>query len=222
MFLVAQTSVPDLWSAERRVRIRVFLAGMASDLVIGSACLCGAAFTAPDALVHTLCEQVGLSVFLAIGAQFAVFMRTDVYLVVQELSGCKNLYADALARLRWLTTRVVAGRGASPDPTLALPRGERRQVRVYALVVVLGGLAALAICVCYQVPVIVETIVLAVREFGQGLRYGSVAQCADAVLVLAITVFFEGLLVRTLARKYGARPPRERRGRGSTGPTARW
>jgi putative peptide zinc metalloprotease protein len=205
IFLVAQTRVPGLWSVERRVRIRVFLAGMASDLVIGSACLLCAALTAPESLAHRLSEQLSLSIFLGFAAQFAVFLRTDVYLVVQELSGCKNLYSDALARLRWLTTRTVRRGGAAPDPTLALPHNERRPVRIYAVVVALGVLAALVTFACYQAPVMVETIVLAVRELGHGLRSGSAAQCTDALLVLVITVFFEGLLAYKLARKHGAR-----------------
>jgi hypothetical protein len=170
-------------------------------VVAGSPCARGPA----DALAHRLCEQLSLSIFLAIAAQFAVFLRTDVYLVVQELSGCKNLYSDALARLRWLTLRAVGRGGAAPDPTLALPHHERRPVRIYALFVAVGALAALVTFACYQAPVMVETIVLAVRELGHGLRSGSAAQCTDALLVLAITVFFEGLLVYKLARKHGAR-----------------
>jgi len=204
-FLVAQTSVPGLWAADRRVRIRVFLVGMTSDLSITACCLLGSSYTPTASLVHRLCEQVSLSVLLMVATQFAVFMRTDLYLVVQELSGCKNLYADALDRLRWLARRRRGDAPAAADPTLALPPGERRPVRIYAVAVALGSGAALALFCCYQLPIAVETVTRAVEELVHGLRHRTPAQVVDAGLVLGVTALFQGLFIRTFVRKRRSR-----------------
>ncbi|MER7272495.1 hypothetical protein ABT344_29915 [Micromonospora carbonacea] len=73
--------------------------------------------------------------------QFLVFMRTDVYFVLQDVAGARNLYADGAAYARWWLRR--AARRPGRDPSLALPARERRAVRWYALLLVVGTAACL-------------------------------------------------------------------------------
>ena len=59
--------------------------------------------------------------------ELLVFMRTDVYFLVQDLAGCANLYADGSARVRYLARRIwhaakrtsSAPRDPSPGPAAA-------------------------------------------------------------------------------------------------------
>jgi putative peptide zinc metalloprotease protein len=198
-FLVAQTSVPGLWMADRRVRLRVYLAGMASDLTVFSACLIGVASTPPASPVHRILALACLICLLGVADQFAFYMRTDVYLVVQELTGCKNLFADATEYLRYL---AVGRRAGQPNPVSELPDRERRPVRIYAAVVVAGVAVTVPVFAFYILPVEISIITRSVHELANGLAQAQLIPAADAAGALIVTLVFEAILVRALLRTY--------------------
>jgi len=204
-FLVAQTSVPGLWLASRGVRLRVFLAGMTSDLVIFSACSIGMASTPAAGTAHRILALASLIALLGVVEQFLFYMRTDVYLVVQELAGCKNLFGDATEYLRYLAGRLARRSApARPSPLAGLPPAERRPVRLYAAVVLAGCVATVPVIAFYGVPVEVGVYVRAVHEFARGLSSSRIVLVADAAGVLAVSLLLQALLVRTMLRTYRA------------------
>lgn len=215
-FLVAQTSAPGLWAAERRARMRFHLAGMASDLTVVAGCLLIASSTAASSPPHRLAELLTLSVLFSFLTQFAIYMRTDVYLVVQELTRCKNLYGDAMARIHWYVTRIRVrrgggqtdgtGAGAGPDPVLAIPQREQRTVRVYTVAVVIGTALTLAQFAVLQLPIVAMTGYRSAKELAASLSVGSLPQAADGALVFAVVVGAQALFIRTLVRKRKLRP----------------
>lgn len=210
IFLVAQTSVPGLWAADRRARLRFCLAGMTWDLTLTSACLLVASATPHPSVAHRLCELLALIILLAFGMQFAFFIRTDFYLVVQELLRCKNLHADAVARLRWLGARIRARRGGpdpGPDPTSALPARERRPVKVFAVLVALGTTLVLAMFVVYQLPILVLTLYRSAVEVVHAVRDGSALRIVDGALTLFLTAGYRALFLRTFVRNRRRRTP---------------
>jgi len=202
-FLVAQTSVPGLWLASRGVRLRVFLAGMTCDLVIFSACSMGMASTPAAGTTHRILALVSLIALLGVLEQFLFYMRTDVYLVVQELAGCKNLFGDATEYLRYLAGRL-ARRSAPvrPSPLADLPPAERRPVRLYAAVVLAGCAATVPVIAFYGAPVEIGVYVRAVHEFTRGVSSSRVTLVADAAAVLSVSLLLQALLVRTMLRTY--------------------
>jgi putative peptide zinc metalloprotease protein len=204
-FLVAQTSVPGLWLAGRTVRLRVFLAGMASDLVIFSGCSIGRALTAPASLAHHVFGQICLLTLLGVIEEFAFCLRTDVFLVVQELTGCKDLFGDATAYLRYLVGRHTGAGAAGPSPLAALPAHERRPVRLYAGVMAAGCAVLLALFGWYGIPVDVGSYVRAAHELAHGLASSQADAVVDATGLIAVTLVFHFLLIRTLLRGYGPR-----------------
>lgn len=202
-FLVAQTSVPGLWMAGRGVRLRVFLAGMVSDLVVFSAGSIGMASTPRASAVHHILALTCLTSMLGVIDQFAFFMRTDVYLVVQELTGCKNLFADATGYLRHLAGRLASGSGAARlNPLSELPRRERRPVRLYAVLVAAGSAATVLVFACYGLPLEIGTYTRAMHELASGLTSLRVIPVADAAGALIVTLLFQVLLARVLLRTY--------------------
>jgi putative peptide zinc metalloprotease protein len=202
-FLVAQTSVPGLWVADRSVRLRVFLAGMTSDLTVFSACSLGMACSPRASTVHHILALACLVTFLGVIEQFLFFMRTDVYLVVQELTGCKNLFGDATEYLRYLAARRARRSAPEPPSPLAeLPPRERRPVRLYAAVVVAGCAAVVPVIACYGLPVEIGIYMRAAEELARGVSSSRIALVADAAGVLTVSVLLQALLVRTLLRTY--------------------
>ena len=205
-FLVAQTSVPGLWMASRGVRLRVFLAGMTCDLTVFSACTIGAAFTPAASPAHRILELVCLITLTGVMEQFLFFMRTDVYLVVQELTGCKNLFGDATEYLRHLAGRSARGAPASPpDPLAELPHAERRPVRLYAAFMLAGCAVLVLVSAFYALPVEVGLYVRAAHELARGLSTSRVPLVIDATGALIVSVAFQALLVAGLLRTYRPR-----------------
>ncbi|OON27787.1 MULTISPECIES: hypothetical protein [unclassified Micromonospora] len=165
-FLVAQTDVSGIWAAPRSARLTVYLAGMVVNVVVASVAVLVRAAAAPGTPVDRAAAVVLLLAVLPLPVQFLVFMRTDVYFVLQDVAGARNLYADGAAYARWWLRRATRRPGA--DPSLALPARERRAVRWYALLLVVGTAACLAVAATVTVPF---TLALLVDAAG-GLRPG--------------------------------------------------
>ena len=92
---------------------------------------------------------------LTLPAQLMVFMRTDLYFVLQDLSGCANLYADGSAYLRRRGRLLLRRCGARPGrstvsgrstgPAAHYPTAQRRAIRVYSAVLLAGTAVCLGI-----------------------------------------------------------------------------
>lgn len=135
---------------------------------------------------------------LMIAPQFLLFMRTDLYFVLQDLTGCRNLYADGSAYVRWLAR---FGRGQRPDPSQALARGERRAVRGYAWVLLFGT----AICVTVALVVTVPFAIAVLTTAATRLVEGSASQRVDGVLTLCVTGGYWTLWAAMWWRRHGHR-----------------
>ncbi len=132
-------------------------------------------------------------------------MRTDVYLVVQELTGCKNLFGDATDNLRYLTGRLTRSSGKGrPNPVNDLPPAERRPVRLYSAFVVAGCAALVPLSAFYGLPIEIGVYLRAIRELAHGLSSSRLTLVADSTGVLIVSVTFQALLVRALFRTYRA------------------
>lgn len=215
--LVAQTSVPGLWAAHRRVRIRVFLAGMAADLVVFSCCSIGASATSPAGVAHRVLAQTCLLALFGIAEQFAFYMRTDVYFVIAELAGCKNLFADATGYLSHRAGRLFRRGGSAAraaDPLLELPGAERPVVRAYAALVLVGGAVTTAVFVFYALPAVIGSYARAVDELAGGWTLSRSGGILDAVALVVATLPFQVLFVRSFLRTHGRQLRRLLRGAG--------
>jgi putative peptide zinc metalloprotease protein len=157
-FLAAQTDVTGVWAARRRVRLTVFLAGIVMNLVVASLGLIILTAAGPSipAEASRIAEATILLSVLGLPIELFVFMRTDVYFVLQDLTGCLSLYSDGTGYVRYLIRRAGhrAGLrvGQPADPSLDLDARERRAVRLYSLVLTFGTAACLAIAVTTELP----------------------------------------------------------------------
>lgn len=203
-FLVAQTTVSGLWTAPRRVRIRVYVAGMAADLTLIAGCYLGLSLTAQAGFGHRTLEALCLGLWLGIGYEFAIYMRTDVYFVVQELLRCKNLYADAISYLRYAVARR-SRRVARPDPLLELPENERGPVRLYSVLMLGGTVISLAVFAGYEAPIAVVLFIEGLRQFAHGVAAGNTVWLFDGAVVLGTMVTFQVIFVRLFWRKHAAK-----------------
>ncbi|TQJ86178.1 site-2 protease family protein [Streptomyces sp. SLBN-31] len=180
-FLVAQTDISGIELAPRRHRLTAYLAGVAVNLAVAATAFLLLLVMAPGSAPHRLLAATVLWALLPLTFQLMVFMRTDVYFVLQDLTGCRNLYGDGRAHARHMAGRLLRRRTPDTDPTRALPPAERRAVRVYSVIQVVGTTICLAGLALYTLPADLRLILTAVT----GLRTARTGlDLADALLTL--------------------------------------
>lgn len=205
-FLVAQTTVPGLWLLPRRVRLRVYLAGIASDLLVLSAFYLALSQVPPESMIHRMLEASIIGIFAGLAYQFAIFTRTDIYFVLQELLKCKNLYSDAIHYMRYamrVPLRLISGRYRPADPTLGLPERERKPVKIYSVLVFVGSAMFLTFFAGYEVPIAVTLMAEAAQHLSQGIVAASAENITDGALALVIQLTFIVTFLKLTAEKHG-------------------
>lgn len=204
IFLTAQTAAPLMWVAQRRQRFCFYLAGMTCDLVLAAVSALVAAECRSGTWPAAMASSATLMLLLGVASEFAFCLRTDVYLVIQDLLRCRNLFEDARGYARYRVGRVRARiRGTCPpaDPTLELPEHERRPVRAYAAFMVAGSAGLLALVAVYALPI---SIVLYVRAT-EGVLSGQPWRLVDGLATLVIEGGTQLLLIRLLLRRWRQR-----------------
>jgi putative peptide zinc metalloprotease protein len=199
-FLVVQTEVTGVWATPRRSRVTVYLAGIALELAVAALAMLGRAVTGPDTAGGALLGAVALLSLASLPFQCMLFMRTDLYFVVQDLARCRNLYGDGSAYLWHLVRRVR--RVASTDPSADLPAPERRVVRAYTAFLGVGTVLCVGFAVAVSVPVGITALVRATDRLLGGAGPVGVLDGAIALL-FAATVWT--IWVRAWWRRHGPR-----------------
>jgi putative peptide zinc metalloprotease protein len=160
-FLTFQADLTRLWSVPRRQRYGPLLAGVTWDAVIMALAI-GLQATLADQLgpvAVRLLRALVLLQFTALIAQALVFMRTDVYALLVNATGCTTLWATKGALLRRLLRR------ASPDDERQLADAGPREVtwaRRYLWLYVPGILVAVGYLLYFLLPSLPHMIELCV------------------------------------------------------------
>lgn len=108
-FLVLETDISNVWRLQPKQRLIPYLAGMMNDFVMLSITLALRMFfpEMPDLLYEVL-ELSGLYLCIMLVFQTFVFMKTDLYYVIETISGTLNLKERTDA---WLKSLFHKNRG---------------------------------------------------------------------------------------------------------------
>ncbi|WP_369259330.1 hypothetical protein [Streptomyces sp. R35] len=177
-FLVMQTDISGIELAPRRHRLTAYLAGIATNLTVASVAALAAGAT--DGTARRILAAVTLLALLPLPFQLMVFMRTDLYFVLQDVTRCRDLYGDGVTYTKYAARRVFR-RTTAVDPSRALPAHERRAVRAYSVVLVVGTALCLAFLATVTLPADITLLARAVTRLGPG---HSTAQSLDATAVV--------------------------------------
>jgi hypothetical protein len=202
-FLAAQTDVSGVWAAPRRTRMTVYLAGIAVNLITASTCILILGLAGPGGLIRHLLAAAALESLLFLPLQLLIFMRTDVYFVVQDLASCANLYADGSAHVRYLAHRIwraIRRNGCPPrHPAHALPPGERRAVHAYSWLLLSGTAASIAVAAFITIPAAIALLAHAVGELADRSPAGGL----DGTAAIVVVGGFQIVWLRTWWRRHG-------------------
>jgi hypothetical protein len=191
-FLVAQTDVSGVWAAPQRTRMTVYLAGIGFNIGFAGTCLLVLGGAGPHGVLRSVLAVAVAEALLTLPAQLMVFMRTDLYFVLQDLSGCANLYADGSAYLRrrgrLLLRRLRPAAGPEHGPRPDYPPAQRRAISVYSAVLLAGTVICLGIEFAVSLPALILLIVRAASEIGT-----SPLPALDGCVALAILLTWQAL-----------------------------
>lgn len=187
-FLVAQTDVSGIWASPRRIRVTVYLAGLAVNLALASAAILTRALIEPGPTIAQLLAAAAAISLLTVPMQFLLFMRTDLYFLLQDLTGARNLYADGSSYLRYRADCLRHPlRGCQrPDPSRALPPNERRAVIAYSPLLLLGTVGCLAAATVITVPATATILGNAIHMIFRAHTTGGLSEAATTLLVIGI------------------------------------
>lgn len=192
-FLAAQTDVSGIWAAPRRTRMTVYLAGMSVNVLVASVCLLILGLGGPHGIARQLLGVTETECLLSLLVQFMVFMRTDIYFVLQDLTGCADLYADGSAYLRYITRhaarRVMPSHRLTTDPSRGYPPRQRRAVRAYSVVLIVGTAVCLGVEFAVSVPALIAILARAAAETG-GTPAAAADGCAALAVLLALQILW--------------------------------
>jgi putative peptide zinc metalloprotease protein len=204
-FLTAQTDVTGIWAAPRWQRVVVYLSGMLVNVLISALAMLAHAASHPGSPTARLPAAIAMASLLALVPQTLIFMRTDLYFLLQDLSGSRNLYADGSAHVRWWARRLLWRTAEDPDqtdPCTALSARERRAVRMYAVLLVLGTAASIAVALTVTLSVAVTLVLNAVDRL---LTDTSPARLLDGLVTVTVVAGVWVLWCRLWWRRHGAK-----------------
>ena len=192
-FVVLETDMSQVWKLPAEKRNKLYLAGMNFDIVVLFMALLAQIFTTENTLTMGLLKLVVLNTFIRLIYQAAVFMKTDLYYVLENTTGCYNLMENGRNFLaKWL-------------PFLSVPEtetfaGEEKFVRRYAGFYLTGILLTLIITAYYYIPQMIfavnEIMVPGFLEPITSIRFW------DSVVFLLQIVLVLGLLLYSWSKKY--------------------
>jgi putative peptide zinc metalloprotease protein len=210
--LVAQADMSGLWAVPREKRYLPLLAGPLVDaassallviLLFGSRHGWWTISTTAEAMISAILFIYILSLLW----QCFFFVRTDLYYVLSNYFGCKNLMGDTEALLRiWLGRLLPLLPYRDP---LQIPERELRVVKVYTGIWLLGRALAFAALVFIYIPLMWHYIITIARTLAAGYgadQYAFVDALVTTVIVITPMIAGWWLWLRSLVGPHRKRP----------------
>lgn len=201
--VVLETEMPDIWRLPPRSRIAAYLAGMGFDQALLAVCLTVQLAADPgsgfwlQASAFLILDLVIKTIY-----QGAVFMKTDLYYVLETSSGRYHLMEDAKEWWRgvWAEGKALLksqrqSGSARPSTSKIRPDGV---IRLYTVVYGAGWLLMGAVLAGYLIP---QLILIFHRAVPRLLTPGDTVPFWDAVGFLFLLAAGGGLLLRSWLRE---------------------
>lgn len=207
--LVAETDMTGLWSVPSRQRYLPMLAGPLLDgftaALLFLFLVSSESARADSSLVGQLIRAfIFMSLFRLLWQCF-FFVRTDFYYVFTTFFGCKNLMKDTVVFLKNLFLRVRGSSSRITDQS-HIPLRERRVIRMYSVLWLLGRVLSITTLVFIILPVAFHYLRDAfgvLRGNYGGIRYQDIDSLVVGALNLLPLVIGMSLWIMSIARKRG-------------------
>lgn len=149
LFLVVlETDMSSVWKLPSKDRNVLYLAGICFDTIILSLALIGQLiFTNGSGIFMSIMQVIVLDTFIRMVYQCCVYMKTDLYYVIENVSGCYNLMESAQQTIRkWLPFQKP-----SVNDGVIFER-ERKTVFLYSIFYFIGLCLTITLYVIFYIP----------------------------------------------------------------------
>ncbi|MGP3969074.1 hypothetical protein [Streptomyces sp. 6N223] len=213
--LVFETDLTQLWTLPRRQRYGPLLAGLAVDSVLLAALLAGRLLAGDDGgVLGSLLAAWAFIKVVQMLWQSMVFLRTDLYAVLVNALGCRNLW-----RVKSLMLRRAFGR-LTPEQAEELAEASEADLRAgrwFRWLWVGGFLGVAAWFGLLLVPIFAEVLGWAADGVAEGPLDASFwYRLVCAGLLIGPESLALALAAREYAQRYAARRARRAAGRATT------
>jgi putative peptide zinc metalloprotease protein len=193
-FIVFETDMSHVWKLPPRERNILYLAGLCFDQVSLFAAL-SLQLILPEewALFKGMLGVMVFDIVIKMLYQCCFYMKTDLYYVFENVTGCYNLMENAQW---WLKKRLPFLRAEGKGDVFA---GEERIIRYYSLFYAAGVFITLAIFIFYILP---QTIHSYMRSLANLSNPVNSPYFWDGVTFLVLSTLMIGLLLYSMAKKY--------------------
>jgi len=149
LFLVVlETDMSSVWKLPSKERNVLFLAGLCFDTVVLSISLISQlVIPYRSGLLLGIMNIVVLDTFIRMVYQLCVYMKTDFYYVLENVSGCYNLMENAQQMIRKKLPILKANE--IKDEVFA---GERNSVLIYSIFYFIGLLLTVSLYIFFYIP----------------------------------------------------------------------
>ncbi|MGM0846327.1 MAG: hypothetical protein ACQEUT_15225 [Bacillota bacterium] len=148
-FIVLQTDLSEAWQLSPKNRTTLYLGGIYFDLVILFVSLVLQLFFFEMELVTGVLRLISLTTILRLLYQICFFMKTDLYYVLENVTGVYNLMENSKS---YLLNRMPYMKNRQKEEVYA---GEEWLVKWYGLLYVLGTVIMLGLFAVYSFPQII-------------------------------------------------------------------
>ncbi|RIW30880.1 hypothetical protein D3H55_15960 [Bacillus salacetis] len=140
-FPVLESDVSEVWRLPARDRNRVYLAGVNFDIVILFLSLLVQRFILiePEGLLYGVTAMINFNIVLRLIYQCCFYMKTDLYFVVENLTGCYNLMEEAKEFLKMKVIRKIENEYG-------------KVIKAYSLFYIIGTLISLGLFLFFYLP----------------------------------------------------------------------
>jgi putative peptide zinc metalloprotease protein len=199
-FIVLETDMSRVWSLEPKKRNRLYLAGIYFDVIVLFLAILVQLLFVDHFFVVGIAKMAVISTFIRIIYQFCVYMKTDMYYVLENCSSCYNLMENGKTHLKqWIPFISI-------DEKSTTFEGEEKFVRSYALFYLLGVVLTFGVTVFYTIPLIVHAGLLVLPGFTEP---SSSIHFWDATVFFLQFILMFGLLAYSWTKKYREKQKRQ-------------
>ncbi|MDQ0200563.1 hypothetical protein [Neobacillus ginsengisoli] len=149
LFLVVlETDMSAVWKLPSKDRNVLYLAGLCFDtMVLFLALISQLIFFKGSEIFLSIMHVVVLDTFIRMVYQCCVYMKTDLYFVFENVSGCYNLMENARQIIRkWLPIQQTSSKGE------VIFAGERKPVYFYSIFYFVGVVLTITLYVLFYIP----------------------------------------------------------------------
>ncbi len=202
-YLVVETNLKDIYLLKRWDRLLIYLSGTCVDVVtIGLSLMPILYLYSTDNIPNNLSLILLLKQFIIVQVssilwEFLIYMKTDIYFVLENVLGIYNLI-DFSKKLLLNTFRNRDLWEGMEE----IRKRERGMIFTYCLLFIFGTSIALIRYVIYHIPISLNIFFTSVRNFNFGILNYDFKTVVDAVVTFGIEAFYLSLLAIIIFRKF--------------------